>query len=158
MGNVDPPLWEQRTCCNTNLFTEHHTPECRGLPSGDDWKVKRSDWPEMEEQRVIDPDTGGQKGRKKSRLASVPPEAMLILGEVYGYGGEKYEPHNYRKGYAWSLSIDALWRHFLAFQAGEDNDPESGLPHMAHVAWHALALVQFAKDHPEKDDRYDRSG
>jgi hypothetical protein len=65
---------------------------------------------------------------------------------VYGFGAGKYDPTNYRKGYEFSLSISALFRHLLAFQSGENLDPESGLSHMAHVAWHALALTQWMLD------------
>ena len=39
--------------------------------------------------------------------------------------------------------MNALMRHALAFWSGEDRDPESGHLHVAHVAWHALALVSF---------------
>lgn len=105
------------------------------------------------EQRVTS-NTGGQKGSKPAQLAFLPEAGLLAVGEVAGMGAKKYTPHNYRKGYPWSLSLNALYRHVLAFQAGEDTDSESGLPHMAHASWHALALVQFMQDHPEFDDRW----
>jgi len=113
-----------------------------------------------QETRVTNELTGGQKGAKDSQLSAAPAGAMLALGRVYGFGAEKYDRHNFRKGYAWSLSYDAMQRHIEASLAGEDYDPESGLPHMAHVAWHALTLTQFLLDklagrHPaELDDRY----
>lgn len=99
-------------------------------------------------------ETGGSKGTKPCQLAFAAPEGLKALGEVYGFGATKYDPTNYRKGYAWSLSLHAMLRHILAFMAGEDFDPESGLPHMAHASWHGLTLVQYMKDHPELDDRY----
>lgn len=40
-----------------------------------------------------------------------------------------------------------------AFEQGEDVDKESGLNHMAHVAWNALGLVTYSKTHPNLDDR-----
>lgn len=113
------------------------------------------------ELRVTNPVTGGQKGTKDSQLSAAPAEAMLALGRVYGFGAKKYARHNFRKGYAWSLSYDAMMRHIEASLAGEDYDPESGLPHMAHAAWHALTLTQFLIDqrmerHPkELDDRFE---
>ena len=97
--------------------------------------------------------TGGQKGRKNARLGGADPGALMELARVYGYGEEKYARFNYLKGYDWSLSIDALYRHFLAFQSGEDRDPESGLLHTAHVAWHALALTAFLQRGLGTDDR-----
>jgi len=88
-------------------------------------------------------ETGGEKGQKPAQLGTVDPRALLVLAEVSGFGARKYEAFNYLKGYGWDLSFDALQRHILAFWDGEDNDPESGLPHPAHAAWHALALVSF---------------
>lgn len=61
---------------------------------------------------------------------------------------------NWRQGYAWSLSYAAMQRHANLFWSGEDVDPETGCEHMASVVFHALALMTFALEHPEKDDRY----
>jgi hypothetical protein len=125
------------------------------------WREKVEEtMPTGQETRVKNATTGGEKGSKLSQLGSAPAEALALLGEVYGFGAEKYERHNFRKGYAWSLSYDAMLRHIMASLRGEDYDAESGLPHMAHAAWHALTLTQFLKDkeagrHPaELDDRY----
>jgi hypothetical protein len=109
--------------------------------------------PSGQETRVVS-ETGGAKGSKPSQLASVAPYGLAMVGEVCGMGAEKYDLHNYRKGYKWSLSSNALFRHVLAFLDGQDLDEESGLPHMAHAAWHAMVLVQFMRDHPDFDDRY----
>lgn len=106
----------------------------------------------QETTMVVDEDTGGAKGSKPCQLAWAPPEAMEALGRVYGFGATKYSPTNYRKGYAWSLSVNAMERHMLAWLKGEATDPESGESHMAHVAWHALTLIMFEQEHPDKDD------
>jgi hypothetical protein len=104
---------------------------------------------------VTDPRTGGKKGEKLAQLGAVDPAALLELAKVAGYGGRKYEERmNFLKGYKWSLSIDALFRHLLAFTNGEELDPESGLSHMGHAAWHCLALVSFARRNLGTDDRY----
>ena len=113
-----------------------------------------------DEQRIKNPLTGGEKGSKPAQLFWAPPEAVLEVAKIYGYGNGKYAPHNYRRGYNWSLSYNALMRHVLASISGEDIDPESGLPHMAHAAWHCLALLQFLLDQQagkqpvELDDRW----
>jgi hypothetical protein len=106
------------------------------------------------EVRMVDPETGGMKGSKPVQLGWIDPLALERVGEVAGFGAEKYEKFNYLKGYDWSLSINALYRHFLRFLDGEDNDPESGLPHMAHAAWQCLALVSFAERGLGTDDRF----
>lgn len=97
--------------------------------------------------------TGGQKGRKRAQLGALDPHALRAVAEVAGYGTEKYARYNYLKGYDWSLSFDALQRHLLAFWAGEDNDPESGLPHLGHAAWHCLAMLAFSQRRVGTDDR-----
>lgn len=105
------------------------------------------------EVRITDPDTGGMKGSKGSQLSMVPPRALLALGEVYADGAEKYERDNWRKGYRYSLSVDALFRHLLAWMDGEDNDPESTHSHLTHVAWHAFTLWTFQDEGLGTDDR-----
>lgn len=102
--------------------------------------------------------TGAQKELKPARHSLIPSLALNLLAEHYGKGAAKYgdtpdEP-NWRKGYAWSQSYDALMRHATAFWGGEDSDPETGLPHMSAVAFHAFSLLTFMQEHPEFDDRY----
>lgn len=98
--------------------------------------------------------SGGEKGVKPEVFDQVPYDALMELGRVYGFGAAKYDAHNFRRGYEWSKSFNALIRHAFAWNNREDLDPESGLHHMAHVAWHAFNLIQLAQDHPEFDDRY----
>lgn len=108
----------------------------------------------MAEVRVTS-ETGGQKGQKDVQLHCIPWEALEELGKVFAFGAQKYEDYNMRKGYPWSLSFDALQRHLWAFWSGEDLDPESGLPHIAHVTWHALTLGLFSSKerYNQFDDR-----
>lgn len=109
-----------------------------------------------EEVRVTDPDTGGQKGMKPERHSLVPLKAVGMIARVYNYGAQKYAAHNWRKGYDWSLSYDACRRHLDAFWEGENLDPESGLPHLAHAGFHILTMLTFLLDkrYAAKDDRY----
>lgn len=110
-----------------------------------------------EEVRVVDPATGGMKGSKPVQLSLVPPRMLQVLGEVYGNGAKKYDRENWRRGYRWSLSFDALMRHALAFWEGEElDDPAKGgdgLPHMMHAAFHCFALATFADEGLGTDDR-----
>lgn len=126
--------------------------------------------------------TGGQKGVKLARFDLIPIGPLTQLAEHFGVGASKYANHQWRNGYEWSKSYAALLRHLTAFWAGEDydvcsNDPEgcshvdvdgnpfvavredacfnhTGSHHMAAVAWHAFALMEFAARFPEHDDRY----
>ena len=107
----------------------------------------------MSDEVRVTSSTGGQKGRKPARFGLIPGEALWKVAELYGKGAEKYDDRNWERGYDWSLSFDALQRHAWQFWNGEDNDPESGMPHMASVVFHALALLTFAERHAEFDDR-----
>jgi hypothetical protein len=107
------------------------------------------------ERLVTDPSTGGQKGKKPEEYALIPVGALAEIARVYGFGARKYEPNNWRKGYAWSLSYSAMQRHLNAFWGGEETDPESKLPHLAHAAFHMMSLLTWSSDDKYKslDDR-----
>lgn len=98
--------------------------------------------------------TGGAKNVKPEKFSLIPTQALAKVAEHYGVGAEKYAAHQWRQGYEWSKSYDALQRHANAFWAGEDLDPETKTPHMAAVAFHALTLLTFMDEHPNHDDRY----
>ena len=106
-----------------------------------------------DEVRIIDPETGGEKGQKDVRLHAFPRESLEELGRVYTYGKGKYDDYNFRKGYSWSLSFDAMVRHLWQFWSGEDRDSESGLHHLAHATWHGIALLLFSLKGLGTDDR-----
>lgn len=98
--------------------------------------------------------TGGEKGTKDERYDLIPVEALGKVARHFGVGARKYADHNWRKGYEWSKSYAAMQRHATQFWGGEDIDAETGSPHMAAVAFHALALLVFMDDHRAFDDRY----
>lgn len=126
--------------------------------------------------------TGGQKGVKLERHDLIPIGPLKALAEHFGVGASKYADNQWRQGYEWSKSYAALQRHLTAFWAGLDydvcsNDPDgcqhvdldgnpfvapredacfnhTGSHHLAAVAWHAFALLEFVAEHPEHDDRF----
>ncbi len=111
--------------------------------------------------------TGGQKGSKLARFDLIPAEALWKVAELYGKGAEKYDDHNWRRGYPWSLSLAALERHLYKVKAGEDYDnhepdcPEgckdhTEMPHLTCIVFHGLALLTFMEEQPEFDDRFKR--
>lgn len=112
------------------------------------------------EVRVTDPDTGGQKGQKLARFSLLPWDVIWKLAEHFGKGARKYEDRNWQKGYAWSLSYDALQRHLAAFWNREDFDDDPELRdddgralHIIAVIWHACALAWFWLNDKGTDDR-----
>lgn len=82
----------------------------------------------------------------KPRLELVPPRALVDVAQVLTAGARKYtraDEHgvmqdgadNWRKGGEASIPryLGAALRHVNAYQRGEVDDPETGLPHLAHA-------------------------
>ena len=90
----------------------------------------------------------------KPRFDLIPPGPLTQVAEVYSYGAGKYEPCNWERGIEWSRVYGASQRHLNAFWGGQDLDEESALSHLAHAAFGLLALLEYAKTHPELDDRH----
>lgn len=79
----------------------------------------------------------------KIRPTLVPTGIIRGIAAVRGFGVEKYhdpenwkqvEPERYR---------DAAYRHWLAYLGGETYDPESGLPHLWHMACNISFLIEM---------------
>jgi len=90
----------------------------------------------------------------KPPLALIDRHAIEEIAKVLAFGAKKYEAHNWRKGIAYSRLLDAALRHLYAFADGEDLDPESGLPHVAHAGCCIVLLLGTMHTHPELDDRH----
>jgi hypothetical protein len=84
---------------------------------------------------------GGHKGVKDARFDLLPVDALWQVARVFGEGAKKYAERNWERGIPRSSQKGALDRHLALYWAGENNDPETGLPHLAHVAWHALTML-----------------
>ena len=71
--------------------------------------------------------------------------ALQAVVDVGTYGAKKYT----RLGWATvpegsQRYLDAMMRHLLAMDVDPDGlDKETGLPHLAHVAWNALAVLEL---------------
>ena len=88
----------------------------------------------------------------------LPFAALEQVSMVLAFGAEKYAPHNWRAGdgLAWSRLLGAALRHLMAWGAGEDNDKETGLSHLAHTCCCALFLLSYAIEGGGQDDRWRR--
>ena len=92
--------------------------------------------------------TGGRKfDGNKPQYGLLPPLALEETAKVLTFGAEKYEPDNWKfvpdskRRY-----FDALQRHLWAWKAGEQNDQETGLSHLAH----AMCCLMFLYEHDVK--------
>jgi len=99
-------------------------------------------------------ETGGRKETKAEAFHLLPWESLEEVARVYHFGTLKYEPHNWRRGIPYSLLFAAAMRHLSRWYQREDIDPESGLNHLAHAAFHLLGLLAFELG-PEDMSRFD---
>ena len=82
----------------------------------------------------------------------VPVSLIRAVGAVREYGTAKYhDPENWRQVEAQRYR-DALYRHWLAYLDGEECDPESGLPHLWHLAANAAFLIELDKREEQQDE------
>jgi len=89
----------------------------------------------------------GTKGLKfdqgKPRTDLLPPDALLVVADILGYGAGKYGDRNWEKGIpnGQARLVGAILRHLLAHMGGSPVDEESGRLHLAHVATVSLMLL-----------------
>lgn len=88
-------------------------------------------------------DQQAKRDAGKLRPTLVPTGIIRGIAAVRGFGVKKYhdpenwkqvEPERYR---------DAAYRHWLAYLDGETYDPESGLPHLWHMACNISFLIEM---------------
>ena len=93
-------------------------------------------------------------GRAKCPMHLLSPSAMRETANALGSGAAKYGPRNYRvAGVNATTYVAAILRHITAWNDGEDNDPESGLSHVAHVSACCDILLDCAETGMLNDDR-----
>lgn len=90
----------------------------------------------------------------KAPINLIDPDYIEGLARVLGFGAKKYAAHNWRGGIEYGRLIAAAYRHLGAINKGEDIDPESGEPHVFHLACCNMFLAAMMKSRPDLDDRY----
>jgi hypothetical protein len=83
----------------------------------------------------------------KTPLEYLVYEVLAIDARVHAGGARKYGVRNWRKDKILASTYEgAILRHFTAWARGEDLDPESGEPHLAHLRA-CCAVVLDAQAH-----------
>lgn len=81
------------------------------------------------------------------RFDLISPIGLQRLAETYAEGAEKYDEHNWRKGFKFSVLLNHAIRHiYLRLQGDTSED------HLAHAAWNLFALMEFDQTRPELND------
>jgi hypothetical protein len=94
-------------------------------------------------------------GVRKPPLHLIPPAAEIMESVVMGLGAKKYGAFNWRStNVKASVYVAAARRHLLQWFDGQNDDPESGVSHLAHaraclgILLDALATGHLADDRP----------
>lgn len=139
-GIVEEPAREARSCpdCSADSDMRHH-PSC---PS-----FLNTSRPEPKVQ-------GLKYDQEKSPLSLISRRWLTGVADVMGFGAKKYAAHNWRGGIERSRLISAALRHILAYNEGEDTDPETGLSHLDHASCCLMFARELHETRPDLDDRY----
>jgi hypothetical protein len=79
--------------------------------------------------------------------------AQFHMASVLAHGAQKYDAHNWRKGFAWSRLWRASYGHIVSHMRGEETELRVGLPHLAHALCALMFLVVHQRDGLGVDDR-----
>jgi hypothetical protein len=90
---------------------------------------------------------------EKVRVELIPSSAINGIGEAFTFGASKYEDNNWAKGFAWSRLVGSTLRHILAWNNGDDLDPESKLSHLKHAGACIAMLIAHEAEKLGTDDR-----
>ncbi|HJC20396.1 MAG TPA: hypothetical protein H9707_01360 [Candidatus Butyricicoccus avicola] len=99
------------------------------------------------DQTATDSNHEAKSDGGKPRPSLVPPALIRGVDSVREYGCMKYsDPENWRKVVP-QRYWDALLRHVLAaWDNWKAVDPESGMPHLWHIACNAAFLMQYMEE------------
>ena len=84
----------------------------------------------------------------KVDLTLLPTTACQEEAKVWMMGETKYGRDNWKQ--LWGdktveVAMASLLRHAFAILAGQENDPESGLDHAAHIRCNAAMILEYRK-------------
>ena len=89
--------------------------------------------------------TGRKDDQGKLRYDLVPWRALRALAAVLTHGAAKYGEQTWNIPDPKGRYHAALMRHIEAWRSGEDIDPDSGLPHLAHAIANVVFLFEVSQ-------------
>ena len=82
----------------------------------------------------------------KRDFTLLPWDSVEQIVQVLEFGAQKYSRDNWRYVEdAKHRYTKAALRHMIAYTKGEIDDPESGMPHLAHLGCCLLFLMELDK-------------
>ena len=137
--------------------------DCWESACSDSWWDAVTDLPRLEDLALItehdlpelpDPNPKDRASAHKPQLHLIPPAAEILEAVVMGLGARKYGPYNWRTApIRATVYIAAAKRHLAQWLDGQDDDPESGVSHLAHARACLGILLDAQSLHCLNDDR-----
>jgi len=98
----------------------------------------------MHKDKTIKHEEGRKDDSEKTQYNLVPPFALEEIANVMTFGAKKYAPNNWKHvDNAKSRYTGAAMRHIEAYRQGVENDPETGLHHLAHASCCMMFLIEL---------------
>lgn len=102
--------------------------------------------PQQESTKINSDSIGKKYDSDKPRWDLADMDYFEDVVKVLGFGSKKYGDYNWELvDKARNRYFSALLRHIAAYKRGEVNDPETGLPHLAHAGCNLMFLNHFQK-------------
>lgn len=152
-----------RPCDNSIGSRQGLCQDCWESACSDSWWDAVADLPRLEDLTLIteydlpevrDPNPKDRASAHKPQLHLIPPAAEILEAVVMGLGARKYGPYNWRTApIRATVYIAAAKRHLAQWLDGQDDDPESGVSHLAHARACLGILLDAQSLHCLIDDR-----
>lgn len=143
-------LYEQKKAAISNkTHTDENTSSLSGTST--EFKFRKNPVYEDKSSDLSKNIQCAKADKGKLPISLVPMTIIKDIAAIRKYGEEKYHaPNN------WVLVdkqryVDAMWRHLIAYQEGEEYDKESGLPHLWHAACNMAFILEM--ESPDWDVR-----
>lgn len=99
--------------------------------------------------------TSARHNTGKINPIELDPQFIMGIAEVLSKSRTKYPEFNWALPTKLSTPYASLFRHLMAFQSGQDVDPEDGCHHMLKVAVNAMFIhYHNVNNKEESDDRF----
>lgn len=125
---------ECNTCSHIDRCTEQTT-----------WNIRAKEAAHLSSDDLHVPGAKDDKAKPMAGVLLDFSRALQVVVDVGTYGAKKYTRTSWATVPEGSQRyLDAMMRHLLAMDVDPDGlDKETGLPHLAHVAWNALAVLEL---------------
>lgn len=99
--------------------------------------------------------TGAVRSKESDgyRYDLIPQHGLQRVAATCDEGAKKYAPHNYKKGFPYSVMVNHALIHLAKYLLGDRSED-----HLAHACWNLLALMDFEAIKPDMNDIPERNG